>query len=101
MRLLVSSGHPGITKELARTDDGRRTLRQAMLCAVDCGHGFWDACWAGHGGGATGVAETTLVSMGGCITSALTLTSAVEVVGAVLGAVSTGAGRGVGALAAG
>jgi hypothetical protein len=42
-----------------------------------------------------------LVSRGGCITSALRSHSAVEVVGAVLGAVSRGAGRGVGAVAAG
>ena len=42
---------------------------------------------------------STLVSRGGCITSALTGHSAVEVVGAVLGAVSRGAGRGVGAVA--
>jgi hypothetical protein len=41
------------------------------------------------------VAKTVLVSMGGCITSALMGWSAVEVVGAVLGTVSTGAGRGV------
>jgi len=47
-----------------------------------------------------GVSRTRLVSMGGCITSALTGESAVEVVGAILGAVSTGAGRGVGAVAA-
>jgi hypothetical protein len=33
--------------------------------------------------------QTTLVSMGGCITSALTGASAVEVVDAVLGTVST------------
>jgi hypothetical protein len=44
--------------------------------------------------------RTVLVSMGGCITSALTVTSAVEVVGAVLGAVGSRAGRGVGAVAA-
>jgi hypothetical protein len=42
-----------------------------------------------------------LVSMGGCITSALTGWSAVEVVGAVLGTVSSRAGRGVGEMAAG
>jgi len=46
-------------------------------------------------------AVSTLVSMGGCITSALTDWSAVEVVGAVLGTVSSRAGRGVGAVAAG
>jgi hypothetical protein len=51
--------------------------------------------------GRRAVAETTLVSRGGCITSALTDWSAVEVVGAVLGAVSTRAGRGVGTVAAG
>jgi hypothetical protein len=45
--------------------------------------------------------ETILVSRGGCITSALTGYAAVEVVGAVLGTVSSGAGRGVGAVAAG
>jgi hypothetical protein len=36
---------------------------------------------------AAGVAATTLISMGGCITSALTGASAVEVVGSVLGTV--------------
>jgi hypothetical protein len=41
-----------------------------------------------------------LVSRGGCITSALTDKSAVEVVGAVLGIVTSGAGRGMGAVAA-
>jgi hypothetical protein len=39
--------------------------------------------------------------MGGCITSALTGASTVEVAGAVLGTVSSRAGRGVGAVAAG
>jgi hypothetical protein len=38
--------------------------------------------------------------MGGCITSALTGQSAVEVAGAVLGTVSSRARRGIGALAA-
>jgi len=42
---------------------------------------------------------TVLVSMGGCITSALTDWSGVEVVGAVLGTVSSRAGRGVGEMA--
>ena len=39
--------------------------------------------------------------MGGCITSALTDHSAVEVVGAVLGTVGSRTGRGLGAVAAG
>ena len=47
------------------------------------------------------VAEMLLVSMGGCITSALTDWSAVEVVGAVLGTVSSRTRRGLGAVAAG
>jgi hypothetical protein len=41
----------------------------------------------------------TLVSMGGCITSALTGQSAVEVVGAVLATISGRAGRGLATLA--
>jgi hypothetical protein len=41
----------------------------------------------------------TLVSMGGCITSALTGTSAVEVAGAVLGTVGSRTRRGMGTLA--
>jgi hypothetical protein len=45
--------------------------------------------------------KRTLISMGGCITSTLTGRSAVEVVGAVLGAVSSRAGRGLAALAGG
>jgi hypothetical protein len=45
--------------------------------------------------------ETTLVSRGGCITSALTGQSAVEVMGAILGTVSNRAGRGVDAVATG
>jgi len=40
--------------------------------------------------------QTGLVSRGGCITSALTNGSTVEVVGAVLGTVSSRAGRGLG-----
>ena len=52
-------------------------------------------------GGLVAVAETLLVSMGGCITSALTGQSAVEVVGAVLGTISSRAGRGLAAVAAG
>ena len=43
--------------------------------------------------------QTTAVSMGGCIAFALTGRSAVEVVGAILGTVSTRAGRGMGAVA--
>jgi hypothetical protein len=46
-------------------------------------------------------AETVLVSMGGCITSALTDWSVVEVVGAILGTVSNRTRRGVGAVATG
>jgi hypothetical protein len=45
------------------------------------------------------VAESLLVSMGGCISSALTDGSAVEVVGAVLGMVSSRTRRGLAALA--
>jgi hypothetical protein len=45
------------------------------------------------------VAETVLVSRDGCITSALTDWSAVEVVGAVLGTVSSRARRGLAAVA--
>jgi hypothetical protein len=41
-----------------------------------------------------------LVSMGGCITSALTVRSTVEVVGAVLGTIGSRARRALGALAA-
>jgi hypothetical protein len=41
------------------------------------------------GGGVEVVAETQLVSRGGCIASALTDELAVEVVGAVLGTVSS------------
>jgi LDH2 family malate/lactate/ureidoglycolate dehydrogenase len=43
--------------------------------------------------------EGMLVSRGGCITSALTDWSGVEVVGAVLGTVSSRARRGLGAVA--
>jgi hypothetical protein len=46
------------------------------------------------------VPKESLVSMGGCIASALTVRSMVEVVDAVLGTVGTGARRAVGALAA-
>jgi hypothetical protein len=46
------------------------------------------------------VAETLLVSRGGCITSALTGSSTVEVVGAVLGTVGSRTRRGLGAVAA-
>jgi hypothetical protein len=45
-----------------------------------------------HARRVTPVAETKAVSWGGCITSALTGASAVEVVGAVLGTVSSRAG---------
>jgi hypothetical protein len=45
------------------------------------------------------VPETLLVSRGGCIASALTDWSAVQVVGAVLGTVSSRARRGLGAVA--
>jgi hypothetical protein len=68
---------------------------------VDFGHGFWTPERRFQAGEPPAVAEKTLVSMGGCIASALTVWSAVEVVGAVLGTVSSRAGRGVGAVAAG
>jgi hypothetical protein len=45
--------------------------------------------------------QTRLGSMGGCMTSALTDWSAVEVVGAVLGTVSSRTRRGLGAVATG
>jgi hypothetical protein len=45
------------------------------------------------------VAETVLVSRGGCIASALTGQSVVEVVGAILGTIGSGAGRGLAAVA--
>jgi hypothetical protein len=47
------------------------------------------------------VSFAVLVSMGGCITSVLTVRSTVEVVCAVLGTIGSRAGRGVGAVAAG
>jgi hypothetical protein len=51
--------------------------------------------------GSVGVAESFAVSMGGCIASALTDGSGVEVVGAILGAVGPRPGGAVGALATG
>jgi hypothetical protein len=54
----------------------------------------------GFGSPPSPVAESKLVSRGGCITSALTDASAVEVVGAVLGTVRSSTRPGLGTVAA-
>jgi hypothetical protein len=85
---------------------------KASLAPVDLtlelvyGRGRWMQSGPGLGStdpvravaGFVAVAETLLVSMGGCITSALTGHSAVEVVGAVLGTVRSRARRGLAAV---
>jgi single-strand DNA-binding protein len=40
VRLLVGDRDPGLTKEMARTDDRRRTVWRRCLCDVGWGHGL-------------------------------------------------------------